>query len=315
VPSYKRIAVTGGSGFIGSNLVDALVTAGHTVDVLDVRPAHRPDVGFHQLDIASVDGLTEAFAGVDVVFHLAAVSNINEALQRPLDTVAVNIAGTANVWEAARRADVSRAVLASTVWVYAQADGPGPHDEGTAFNLAGSGHIYNSSKIASEMIVRNYAEMYGQPYTILRYGIPYGPRMRDELVMPIFIKRALRGEAITINGDGSQFRNYVYVADLCDAHLRVLEPVAENETFNLEGSEQVSVRDLAETIRAIIGEHVRIEYVPARLGDYAGKLVSADKARRLLGWTPVTPFSQGLRRVVDYYLERQAGEITVRSDG
>ena len=210
-----------------------------------------------------------------------------------------------------RRAGVKRAVLASTVWVYAASEGTGPFDEDEPFSVGNAGHIYTSSKIAAEMIVRNYFDMYGQPYTILRYGIPYGPRMRDELVMPIFINRALRGETITINGDGSQFRNYVYVADLCDAHLRALAPVAENQTFNLEGTEQVSVRYLADTIRAIIGDHIRIEYVPARVGDYAGKVVSADKAHRLLGWLPETPFSQGMRRVIDFYLEREVGELAV----
>jgi hypothetical protein len=102
--------------------------------------------------------------------------------------------------------------LASTVWVYAGAIGPGPFDEETPFHLPGAGHIYTSSKIAAEMVVHNYHELYGQPYTILRYGIPYGPRMRDALVIPQFIRRALEGAPITINGDGSQFRNYVYVA-------------------------------------------------------------------------------------------------------
>ncbi len=249
------------------------------------------------------------------MFHLAAVSNINTAFQNPLDTVTVNVLGTARVWEAARRAGVGRAVLASTVWVYAAADGPGPFDEDEPFNPANSGHIYTSSKIAAEMIVRNYFELYGQRYTILRYGIPYGPRMRDELVMPIFINRALRGETITIDGDGSQFRNYVYVSDLCDAHLRALSPVAENQTFNLEGTDQVSVRDLADGILAIVGDHVRVEHVPARASDYAGKLVSADKARRLLGWMPVVPFGQGLRLVVDSYLERQINDLTTLGEG
>jgi UDP-glucose 4-epimerase len=311
VADRRHIAVTGGSGFIGSNLVDALVAGGHTVTVVDVRPAHRADVGFQRLDIGDVDALTEAFTGVDTVFHLAAVSNINDAFQRPLATIAINVAGTANVWEAARRAGVKRAVLASTVWVYAAAEGRGPFDEDQPFNVDNTGHIYTSSKIAAEMIVRNYFAMYGQAYTILRYGIPYGPRMRDELVMPIFVNRALRGETITINGDGSQFRNYVYIDDLCDAHLRALAPVAENETFNLEGTDEVSVRQLADAIRSIIGDQVRVEYVPARAGDYAGKLVSADKARRLLGWTPTTPFSEGIHRVVDYYLGRRIGEPSV----
>jgi UDP-glucose 4-epimerase len=281
--------------------------------VLDVRPPHRADVGFTPLDITDVDALTAAFAGVDSVFHLAAVSNINDAYARPLETVAVNVAGTANVWEAARRCNVARAVLASTVWVYAGARGPGPFDEDTPFHLPSAGHIYTSSKIAAEMIVHNYAELYGQPFTILRYGIPYGPRMRDELVIPEFLRRALDGRPITINGDGSQFRNYVYVADLCDAHLRALAPVAENEVFNLEGTDPVSVLRLAQTVRSIIGDHVAIEHVPARVGDFAGTMVSADKARRLLGWTASTSFDVGMRLTVDSFLAARArnGDVEV----
>ncbi len=169
------------------------------------------------------------------MFHLAAVSNVNDAFERPLDCVAINITGTANVWEACRRNGVRRAVLASTVWVYAGARGDGPFDEDTPFHLPSAGHIYTSSKIADELIVHNYAELYNQPFTILRYGIPFGPRMRDALVIPLFVRRALAGETITINGDGSQFRNYVYISDLARAHVLALGPAAENEVFNLEG--------------------------------------------------------------------------------
>jgi UDP-glucose 4-epimerase len=301
-----RISITGGSGFIGSHVVDRLADEGHTVTVLDVRPPHRDDVGFRALDIGSPDDLTDALAGEDVVFHLAGVSNVNDAFARPLDTVAINIAGTANVWEAARRNGLRRAVLASTVWVYAGADGIGPLDEDAPFNLPGAGHIYTSSKIAAEMIVHNYDELYGVPFTILRYGIPFGPRMRDELVIPQFVRRALSGEPLVINGDGAQFRNYVYVADLADAHQRVLGPDGLNQVFNLEGQEQVSVRRLAECVRALIGDHVVIEHRPARPGDYAGKEVSAKKVHDALGWEATTPFEDGLRTYLEWHLARAA---------
>jgi UDP-glucose 4-epimerase len=295
------VAVTGGSGFIGSHVVDRLVAAGHEVTVVDLRPPQRTDVAFVSSDIADVDVLERAFAGVDIVFHLAGVSNVNEAFAQPLMTVQANMAGTANVWEAARRAGVSRAVLASTVWVYAGARGEGPFDEDEPFHLPDAGHIYTSSKIAAELIVHNYAELYDMPFTILRYGIPYGPRMRDQLVIPQFVQRALDGQPLVINGGGEQFRNYVYVADLADAHLRVLDAGATNEVFNLEGRERISVRALAETVRELIGEHVRIEYRDARPGDYAGKEVSPDKALQVLGWQAVTTFREGLSRYVEWH--------------
>ena len=300
-----RVAVTGGSGFIGSHVVDHLVDAGHAVTVLDTREPHRADVDFAPLDVNDVDGLVQAFRGTDVAFHLAAVSNVNDAFERPLDCVAINISGTANVWEACRRNGVRRAVLASTVWVYAGARGDDPFDEDTPFHLPSAGHIYTSSKIADELIVHNYAELYNQPFTILRYGIPFGPRMRDALVIPLFVRRALAGETITITGDGSQFRNYVYIADLARAHVLALGPAAENQVFNLEGREKVSIRKLAETVRAIVGDHVQIEYLPARLGDYAGKEVSADKAEAVLGWTADTAFDWGMARYVEWFVAEQ----------
>jgi UDP-glucose 4-epimerase len=299
--SALRVAVTGGAGFIGSHVVDHLVAAGHRVRVLDVRPPHRADVAHAPVDIGDVDGLVHALADTDVVFHLAGVSNVNHAFERPLDTVAINIAGTANVWEAARRNHLRRAVLASTVWVYAGADEDHPLDEEAPFHLPGAGHIYTSSKIAAEMLVHNYRELYGVPFTILRYGIPFGPRMRDELLIPRFVGRAIAGEPLTINGDGRQFRNYVYVTDLADAHLRVLADVAENEVFNLEGREPVSVRQLVDALQVLFDGRLRVEYLPTRAGDYTGREVSAAKAFRLLGWQATTSFEEGLGRYVAWY--------------
>jgi UDP-glucose 4-epimerase len=300
MPSLN-IVVTGGSGFIGSHVVDALVDDGHRVTVLDLRPAHRSDVASAATDVSDLDGLTAAFAGQDFVFHLAAVSDINVALAHPVETVQINIAGTANVWEAARRAGVQRAVLASTVWVYTGARGPGPFDEDAPFHIPSAGHVYTSSKIAAEMLVNNYAEQYDQRFTIMRYGIPYGPRMRPELVIARFVRQALEGRPITINGDGSQYRNYVWIGDLVDAHRRVLAPVAENETFNLEGTERVTVRRMADTIIAAVGGAATVTYVPTRTGDYPGKDVSADKAHRLLGWRSSTLFTDGIERYIESF--------------
>jgi UDP-glucose 4-epimerase len=298
MPSLN-IVVTGGSGFIGSHVVDALVDAGHRVKVLDLRPAHRSDVASVSTDVSDLDGLTAAFAGQDFVFHLAAVSDINVALAHPVETVHINIAGTANVWEAARRAGVSRAVLASTVWVYTGARGLGPFDEDTPFHIPSAGHVYTSSKIAAEMLVNNYAELYDQRFTIMRYGIPYGPRMRPELVIPRFVGQALEGRPITINGDGSQYRNYVWIGDLVDAHLRVLSPAAENQTFNLEGTERVTIRRMADTIISAVGGATTVTYVLTRAGDYPGKDVSADKAHHVLGWRSSTLFSDGMARYIE----------------
>jgi UDP-glucose 4-epimerase len=296
-----RIAVTGGSGFIGSHVVDRLIDAGHTLIVLDTRPPQRPDVTYRQVDLSDLGGLVQATRDVEVVFHLAAVSNVNDAFEHPVGTVRINITGTVNVFEASRRNGVHRTVLASTVWVYAGAHGDAPLDEDAPFHLPSAGHIYTSSKIASELIAHNYNELYDTPFTILRYGIPFGPRMREQLVIPRFVRMALDGEPITVHGDGSQFRNYVYVEDLADAHVLALSNEAENDVFNLEGAEPVTVRRVTEAIRDTLGIPMTVEFGEARPGDYAGKEVSGAKAKRVLGWEPVTPFEEGMRRYVDWY--------------
>src|SRR6266496_606346 len=245
-----RIAITGGSGFIGSHVVDRL----------------------------------------------------NDAYAHPVGTVRINVTGTVNVFEASRRNEVGRTMLASTVWVYAGAHGDAPLDEEAPVHLPSAGHIYTSSKIASELIAHNYNELYETPFTILRYGIPFGPRMREQLVIPRFLRMALNGETITVHGDGSQFRNYVYVEDLADAHVLALSGDAENEVFNLEGGEPITIRRVTEAIRDTLGIPVSVEFGETRPGDYAGKEVSGEKVKQVLGWVPTTKFEDGMRRYVDWYL-------------
>jgi UDP-glucose 4-epimerase len=304
-----KIAVTGGSGFIASHVVDHLLADGNEVVVIDhrVRP-HRSDVQFEDIDILNLSALIQATKGCDYVFHLAAVSNVNYAHKYPVYTVDLNITGTTNVLEAARLNGIQRVFFASTVWVYTGTRGNGSLDEDEPFYLPDAGHIYTSSKIASEMIIHNYWQLYQQSFTILRYGIPYGPRMREELVIPIFIRKALAGEPIIIQGDGSQYRNYVYVDDLARAHMLAMSARAENQVYNLEGSQKITITDVATTIDKVLGGGVRIEHVPARPGDYGGKEVSAKKVLHELEWEPKVDFEEGMKRTVEWFMQRYRNE-------
>jgi len=301
-----RVTVTGGSGFIGSHVVDHLVEAGHEVIVVDTRPPHRGDVVYREGDILDLSALVRATAGCEAVFHLAAVANVNDAYADPVGTMEVNVVGTARVCEAARRNQVGRTIMASTVWVYASATGDGPLHEDTPLLPTGSGHVYTASKVAAELVLSSFGELYGLPYTILRYGVPFGPRMRDELVIPRFLNSARSSGKITVHGDGLQFRNYVYVEDLAAAHVLALEDAASMQVFNLEGPEPVSICQIAEVARDLIDPGAQIEFVAARPGDYAGREVSADKAARVLGWTPRTSFAEGMRRYVQWWLDTEA---------
>lgn len=301
----KNVVVTGGSGFIGSHVVDALVDAGHCVTVLDhrVRP-HRDDVGFEDVDLLDLSSVIAATGGAEHIFHLAAVSNVNYAFKYPAYSTALNVMGTTNMLEAARINGAQRVHLASTVWVYNGSPNGALADETVPFYLNGAGHIYTSTKMACEMLCHNYGELYELPFTVLRYGIPYGPRMREELLIPTFLKKALAGEALTISGDGSQYRRFVYVRDLARAHVLAMQDRSSGETYNLEGPEKVTVLEVAERIRDLLGEHVKIERVPARAGDFAGKEVSAEKARRELGWRSEVDFVSGLKTTAEWFCQK-----------
>lgn len=309
----SRIVVTGGSGFIGSHVVDALVERGHDVTVLDhrVRP-HRRDVAFEDVDLLDLASVLAATRGAEHVFHLAAVSNVNQAHRFPVHTLSLNVIGTSHVLEAARLHGGQRVHLASTVWVYEGAPGAAPADETTPFHLSGAGHVYTSSKMAAEMVCQNYRALYGVPFTILRYGIPYGPRMREELLIPRFIRRALDGEPLQVTGRGQQFRSFLYVADLAYAHVQALGPAAMNQVYNLEGPRPVTVLEVAERIRRLVGqaggrpesEWAAIEFTPERAGDFAGRAVSNEKAERELGWRPAVDFEDGLRETVAWFHKR-----------
>lgn len=303
-----RVAVTGGCGFIGSHVVDQLLAAGHQVRVLDIGGGWRnPAAEYLTGDLFDPEALRHGLDGCAAVFHLAGAANVNEVAADPVAAVRLNVEGTARVLDAARAAGCGRVLLASTVWVYGAASGPGELAEQAPVDLRRAGHVYVATKLSAELLVHSYRKMYGQHFTILRYGIPYGPRMREELVVARFVRAALDGQPITIAGTGDQQRNYVYVTDLADAHVRALDPAATDQTLALEGGAPVSVREIADTVCELV-RAVPVEYVPARAADYQGVSVSSVLAKELLDWVPVTPFAEGVHRYLEWLADvRVAG--------
>jgi UDP-glucose 4-epimerase len=298
--SELTVLVTGGAGFIGSHVVDKLRDAGHRPVIFDVRPptepAHR-DVRSVVGDLDDLERLCAAMRGCDAVIHLAAAADVNEVKDAPVDAERRNSRGTVHVLEAARRCALSRVVYASTIWVYS--DTPAEcHEETMA--LQPPAHIYSATKLAGELYCHSYRELYGVEHTILRFGIPYGPRARPAAVVPAFVNRALAGEALTIAGDGLQTRRFVYVEDLAEGVVRGLDPVAANRTYNLVSEVDTTIKEIAEAVRDILGD-VTIEHVPGRSGDFAGAPVSGARAAEELGWRPATPFAEGVRRYVEWH--------------
>lgn len=312
-----RCVVTGGSGFIGSHVVSALTEAGHDATVVDTRMPQTEAVRFAKVDIQEVDRLTEVMAahGQDAAFHLAAVANARESLADPVCTVEVNIRGTACVLEAARRAGVRRVILASTVWVFNAVDQSVSEEdvrqgrvryltEGDPLLPQGGGHIYTTSKIASEMLCHDFHRLFGLDFTILRYGIPYGPRMWPGLALRAFVENSFNGKPLRIFGDGSAVRRFLYVGDLARAHVLVLADVAKGQTYSIEGDRDVTIRELAETVAEFV-PNVKIEYVvdPARRGELSlsGVAISNTKAKTELGWRPTVELREGVQNVIDWY--------------
>jgi UDP-glucose 4-epimerase len=305
-----KVGVTGASGFIGSHVVDALVGTGHEVAVIDLRAPHRPDVEHREASILDSAAMNNAAAGLDALFHLAAVADVNDVVADPASAIELNVTGTVRALEAARKNDVKRFLLASTVWFYSSIppmDGD-TVDETALVDPAAVRHVYTTSKVAAEMLCHDYWNMHKLPFTVLRYGIPYGPRMRFSLVIPVFVRKALRGEALTLSGDGSQHRKFVYVEDLARAHVLALGDAAQNQTYNLDGAEKISILRIAETVLRLTGADRPIEFMPARAGDYAGKDVVSEKAARELGWEPQIDFDEGMKRTVPWLVERIRAE-------
>lgn len=299
-----RALVTGGSGFIGSHVVDVLRRKGVQVRVFDmVMPTFRQDIEYYQGSLLDPEAVRMAMNGVACVFHLAAVADVNDVHKDPQRSEAINVRGTVNVLEAARWTGARRVVYGSTIWVYSDVADEQVTEETP---LLAPSHFYTATKIAGEYYCRSYANLYGLETTIVRYGIPYGPRARDAAVIPIFVRKALAGEPIVISGDGLQFRRFIYVEDLAEGNVAALKPVAKNRIYNLDGREKVTIRQIAETVRKVVGRDIEIKFSEGRPGDFGGKEVSTRRASEELGWQPRVDFEEGIRRYVAWYTEREA---------
>ena len=295
-----NIGVIGGSGFIGSHVVDKLIEARHEVTIFDMMRPQRDNVRHIYIDITDLAKTTVALTGAyDVVYMLAAMADVNDVYKNPVEAGQVNIMAVANVLEAARRNEIERVILASTVWVYETAIETNV-DEDTPLLPSRVNHVYTASKIAAELYCYSYQKLYNQQFTILRYGVPYGPGARDSTAIAIFVRKALNGEAITIMGDGSQYRNFIYIEDLALGNVAALKDIAKNQTYNLEGIRPVTIREVAETVKKLVG-NVAIEYKEARTGDYAGKMVSSEKANKELNWRPKVDLEEGITRYIGWY--------------
>jgi UDP-glucose 4-epimerase len=308
----KKILVTGGAGFIGSHLVDALIEEGCHVRVIDNLvngkieniSRHKNDRRFNFIegDITEIDTITKAMEGVEIVFHLACLG-VRHSIKHPHENHRVNAEGTLIALQAAMSARVAKFVYCSSSEVYGTARTVPMPETHPAFPCT----VYGASKLAGEAYTRAYFRTYGFPTVLVRPFNTYGPRSHYEgnagELIPKSIIRVLNGQPILIFGDGLQTRDFTYVEDMAKA---LLESAKCDDliggTFNIGSHFEISIKDLAEKIIAMCGtSSARIEYVQTRPGDVLRLFADATAFCGRTGWKPAMSLEDGLRRTIEWF--------------
>ncbi|MBA7629075.1 dTDP-glucose 4,6-dehydratase [subsurface metagenome] len=305
-----KILVTGGSGFIGSHIVDVLLEEGYQVKIYDIEePKYNQKCEYIKGDVLDLTRLIQESIGYDIIYHLVAEADVNRFYKSPYYSNLITSCSTISVLEAVRINKVSRVLLASTEWVYgspeSNVDEMITEDTPMTNN---PDHIYTSSKIAAEMFCKNYKQLYGVNYTIMRFGIPFGERARASTVTPIFIRKILNDEEITIHGNGSQTRQFIYVKELARGCVACLHKNAENQIINLEGKERISVLNIVRNLEDILGKKAKLKFVEDRAGQFKGRLISGEKAKRLLGWKSEISYKDALKNYVEWFIKNKEHE-------
>jgi UDP-glucose 4-epimerase len=242
-----KAVVFGGSGFIGSHVADSLTEAGYEVTVFDLKPSPYL-LSTQEMIVGNIidrEAVAKAISGSDVVYNFAGIADIEEAHQKPLETIESNILGTTIMLEYCRQNKVKRFVFASTVYVY-----------------SGAGSFYKSSKQACELIIEDYNKVFGLPYTILRYGSLYGPRADDRNWVYKILTQAVNESKITRSGDGEEIREYIHVEDAARCSIEILSEEFENQCVIITGQQSMRVKDIMIMIKEILNNKIELEFIP-----------------------------------------------------
>ncbi|WP_122089278.1 NAD-dependent epimerase/dehydratase family protein [Halalkalicoccus subterraneus] len=292
-----NVLVTGGAGFIGSHLVDALATE-HDVAVLDdFSSGRRSNVHSSATviegNIRDERRLKKAVGTADVVFHEAASVSVDRSIEDPIGSHAVNVDGTLSLLEAARQHD-TRCVLASSAAIYGQPESV-PIEESAPKTPESP---YGVEKLSIDQYARVYNDLYDLPTVALRYFNVYGPRQTAgdySGVISTFLEQARNDEPITVHGDGTQTRDFVHVSDVVQANLRAMETDAVGEAYNVATGKTVTITELAHTIKSVTGSDSEIVHIEGRTGDIDRSCAKTEKARSRLGYEPTITLEDGLQ--------------------
>jgi UDP-glucose 4-epimerase len=305
-----RILVTGGAGFIGSNLVDALSKKKHKITILDnLSSGKKENISkkskFYRADVFDKKSVLAIFKKEkpDVVIHNAAQIDVRMSVADPFFDAKINILGAINVLDSCVKTKVKKIVFASSGGtIYGECNAKAPNEESKINPLS----PYGIAKNSVENYIKFYSAIYGLEYAILRYGNVYGPRQDsygDAGVIAIFIAKMLYNEDVNIFGDGKQMRDYVYVSDVVNANLKALSK-GKNQIINIGTSKAVSVNKLVEIIANAIGYSKKAVYKPKRRGELFKSFLNIDKAKKVLDWVPKTCIEKGIKETIEYFKMR-----------
>jgi UDP-glucose 4-epimerase len=287
-----KALVTGAAGFLGSHVARRLLEDGFEVTAFDLRPYDHPDVRSVEGDLLDPEAVAAAMVGADVVCHIGAIGDVYLAGEQPALAAAVNVTGTAHIAEAARKFG-ARVVYASTWEVYGEPIYE-PLDE---IHRCAPDHPYNITKLAGESMLLAADHLHDVPVLALRLGTAYGPGLRPNSVFRVFIDRARNGEPITIQGDGSQTRQFTHASDIARAFSMAARSDLRGMALNTVAPEAVSIKQLAEVV--VERFPTELTFGPARPGDVPPAAVSGDLIREKLGWVADVPFKSGMSDLMD----------------
>ena len=319
----RSFLVTGGAGFIGSHIAEALVGRGHKVRVLDnlstgflanLEP-FRHKIEFIEGDLVDAATVARAVEGVDCIFHQAALASVPRSIERPLDTHAACVTGTVTLLDAARRAGVRRLVYAGSSSAY----GDQPHCSKRETDPPDPISPYGAAKLAGEYYCRAFGATFGLETVTLRYFNVFGPRPDPNspysAVIPLVITASLGGRRPVVFGDGLQSRDFTFVGNVVHANLLAADaPAVAGRVFNVANGRSIHLLELLAAINRLLGTSIQPIHEAPRPGDIRESMADITAARQLLGYDPPVGFEEGLRRSIDYY-RHVAGSSRQRAAG